>query len=92
MFVDGKRRREQLKVTSEFNTKILDKMGSTAEFGAFLDTDGGKRFMKSLTVEGPSAKTRMLGSHPDGHCLHVDRRGDADPRRDLRPIPATACG
>ena len=66
VFVDGRRRREQLKVTSEFNTKILEKMGSTAEFGAFLETEGGKRFMKSLTVEGPSAKTRMLGATQTG--------------------------
>ena len=66
VFVDGKRRREQLKATSEFNAKILEKMGSTAEFGAFLETDGGKRFMKSITVDGPSAKTRMLGSTQTG--------------------------
>ena len=66
VFVDGKRRREQLKATSEFNAKILEKMGSTAEFGAFLETEGGKRFMKSITVDGPSAKTRMLGSTQTG--------------------------
>jgi hypothetical protein len=66
VLVDGKRRRDQLKVTSEFNAKILEKMGSTAEFGAFLETDGGKRFMNSLTIEGPSAKTRMLGATQTG--------------------------
>jgi hypothetical protein len=66
VIADGRRRREQLKVTSEFHTKILEKMGSTAEFGAFLETDGGRRFMKSLTVEGPSAKTRMLGATQTG--------------------------
>jgi hypothetical protein len=66
VFVDGKRRRDQLKVTSDFNAKILEKMGSTADFGAFLDTEGGKRFMKSLTVDGPSAKTRMLGATQTG--------------------------
>jgi hypothetical protein len=66
VIADSRRRREQLKVTSEFNTKILEKMGSTADFGAFLETDGGKRFLKSLTVEGPSAKTRMLGATQTG--------------------------
>jgi hypothetical protein len=72
VFVDGKRRREHLKITSEFHTKILDKMGSTAEFGAFLETDGGKRFMKSLSVEGPSAKTRMLGATQTGIvCISI---------------------
>ena len=72
VFVDGKRRRELLKITSEFHTKILDKMGSIAEFGAFLETDGGKRFMKLLTVEGPSAKTRMLGATQTGIvCISI---------------------
>ena len=66
VIADGRRRREQLKVTSEFNAKILEKMGSTAEFGAFLETEGGKRLLKSLTVEGPSAKTRMLGATQTG--------------------------
>ena len=66
VFVDGRRRREQLRAVSEFHAKILDKMGSTADFGAFLETDGGRRFMKSLTVDGPSAKTRMLGSAQTG--------------------------
>jgi len=66
VLADGRRRREQLRVMSEFNAKILEKMGSTAEFGAFLETEGGRRFMKSLTVEGPSAKTRMLGATQTG--------------------------
>jgi len=66
VIADGRRRREQLRVMSEFNAKILEKMGSTAEFGAFLETEGGRRFMKSLTVEGPSAKTRMLGATQTG--------------------------
>ena len=30
VFVDGKRRREQLKVSSEFHAKILEKLGSAA--------------------------------------------------------------
>ena len=58
-----------------FHSKVLEKMGSTAEFGAFLETDGGKRFMKSLTVEGPSAKTRILGSTQTGIVCTGDRPG-----------------
>jgi len=66
VIVDGGRRKAQLKVTSEFHNKILDRMGSTTEFGAFLETEGGKQLMKSLTVEGPGAKTRILGSTQTG--------------------------
>ena len=46
---DGRRRREQLKVSSEFHSKILEKLGSAAEFGALALTAlhrrlGGHRF------------------------------------------------
>jgi hypothetical protein len=58
--VTAGRRKEQLKITAEFHAKVLDKMGSAKDFGEFLDTDGGKRFMGSLAVEGPSAKTRIV--------------------------------
>ena len=54
------RRKEQLKITAEFHAKVLDKMGSAKDFGEFLETNGGKRFMGSLAVEGPSAKTRIV--------------------------------
>jgi hypothetical protein len=57
---DGRRRREQLKVMTEFHTKALDKMGSTADFGNFLETEGGKRFLKSLTIEGPGPKQHIV--------------------------------
>lgn len=58
--VSAGRRKEQLKTIAEFHTKVLEKMGSAKDFGEFLETDGGKRFMGSLTVEGPSAKTRIV--------------------------------
>ena len=33
------------------NTKLLDRIGSIKDFNEFLQTDGGARFMDSLTVE-----------------------------------------
>lgn len=72
VFVDGRRRREQLKVMTDFHTKALDKMGSTADFGNFLETEGGKRFLKSLTIEGPSAKKHIVGCTERGIlCLVI---------------------
>lgn len=72
VFVDGRRRREQLKVMAEFHTKALDKMGSTADFGDFLETDGGKRFLKSLTIEGLGPKQRIVrGTERGILCLVV---------------------
>ena len=60
------RRQKQLKAMTDFHAKILDKMGSTKDFGEFLETDGGKRFMNSLAVEGPSAKTRIIRGAENG--------------------------
>jgi hypothetical protein len=72
VFVDGRRRREQLKVMTEFHAKALDKMGSTADFGNFLETDGGKRFLKSLTIEGLGPRERIIRSTERGIlCLVI---------------------
>ena len=72
VIVDGRRRREQLKAMTEFHTRALDKMGSTADFGSFLETDGGKRFLKSLTIEGIGPKQRIVRSVERGIlCLVI---------------------
>jgi hypothetical protein len=72
VFVDGKRRREQLKATSEFHNRMIEKMGSPAELGAFLETDGGRQFMKTIAAEGPSAKTHIVRCTERGIlCLAV---------------------
>jgi DNA-directed RNA polymerase specialized sigma24 family protein len=46
--VDGFRRRQQLRLTTEFHGKLLDRIGSAHEFGEFLNTSGGARFLDSL--------------------------------------------
>ena len=66
IFVTSGRRKQQMKLTADFQAKVLEKMGSTKDFGEFLETDGGRRFMSSLTVEGPSAKTRIVKSTENG--------------------------
>jgi hypothetical protein len=70
--VTSGRQKAQLKATAEFQAKILEKMGSAKDFGEFLETDGGKRFLGSLTIEGPSAKTRIVRSAEQAViCLSV---------------------
>ena len=44
-------RRLRLKLASEFNTKLLDRVGSVKDFNDFLQTEGGAKFMNSLAVE-----------------------------------------
>jgi hypothetical protein len=70
--VTSSRHKAQLKATAEFQSKILEKMGSAKDFGEFLETDGGRRFMGSLTIEGPSAKTRIVRSAEQAMiCLSI---------------------
>ena len=49
VIVDGLRRRGQLKVQSEFHGKLLDRVGSGAELGALLNSEGGAKLLSSLT-------------------------------------------
>lgn len=51
VIVDGQRRRQQMRLATEFHGKLLDRIGSATEFGEFLNTDGGAKFLDSLTVE-----------------------------------------
>jgi len=60
--VDGFRRRQQLRLATEFHGKLLDRIGSAREFGEFLNTTGGTKFLDSLTLEreGGGAQVRVL--------------------------------
>ena len=49
--VDGIRRRQQLRLATEFHARVLDRIGSAKEFGEFLTTSGGAKFLDSLTIE-----------------------------------------
>lgn len=53
--VDGSRRRQRLKLMTEFHTRLLDRIGSAREFAELLQTDGGAQFLESLSAEGPAA-------------------------------------
>lgn len=62
VIVDGFRRRQQIRLATEFHGKLLDRIGSAKEFGEFLNTSGGGRFLESLTLEreGGGAHVRIL--------------------------------
>ena len=54
--VNGWQRRLRLKLTTEFNSKLLDRIGSVKDFNEFLQTEGGAKFMDGLTVERSSTR------------------------------------
>jgi len=49
--VNAWQRHTRLKLMREVNNKLLDRIGSVKDFNEFLQTEGGTRFMDSLTVE-----------------------------------------
>jgi hypothetical protein len=69
----GKRRSERLKATSEFHAKLFERMGSMKEFGEFMDTEGGKAFMNTLSADTPnSAAAHIVRSVENGViCLSI---------------------
>ena len=52
--VNGLRRWHQQKMLGQFQTKLLDRIGSVSELGAFLNTEAGARFLKGLTTVNES--------------------------------------
>ncbi|PYV87558.1 MAG: hypothetical protein DMG05_17425 [Acidobacteria bacterium] len=49
---DSHRRRITAKARSELQTKLLDRIGSGRELVEFSESEGGQRFIESLTMEG----------------------------------------
>ena len=61
VITDALRQRSQLKVASEFHGKLLDRLSSARDFGDFLNSEGGVRFLNSLAGGGPKApQTRII--------------------------------
>jgi hypothetical protein len=69
--VQWRGRREQQRVLNEFQSKLLDRIGSVTELGAFLNTDAGARFLKGLTTVNEAARphTRIVGAVYSGAVL-----------------------
>jgi hypothetical protein len=60
-------RRQQLRSTTDFQTKLLDRMGNMGEFSEFLNTEGGKKFLNTVGSEsGGMAHQRVLRAFQSG--------------------------
>lgn len=69
VIVDGKRRRERLKVFTDFHGKLMDRMASPAEFGAFIQSPGGQRFLATLSTERGGPKVAIMRSVHTGTIM-----------------------
>jgi hypothetical protein len=69
--VSGIKRLHQQRILGQFQAKLLDRIGSINELGAFLNTEAGARFLKSLTMINASARpqNRILRAVQSGAVL-----------------------
>ena len=68
--VDGFRRRQQMRVFTEFHSKLLERLGSANEFANFFTSEAGSRFLESLSSsEGGAPQVRILRSMQAGFVL-----------------------
>lgn len=56
------RRYKTAKLRAGLQTKLLEKFGSGQELLAYVQSDGGKRFLESLTMEQRTPYGRILGA------------------------------
>lgn len=49
LIVEAIRSRQRTRLTSEFQAKLLDRVGSAQELGAFLNSEGGARMLATLS-------------------------------------------
>ena len=55
VWVSATQRKQRLRLITEFHSRLLDKLGSVKDFGEFLQTDAGSRFMSDLAAEPAAA-------------------------------------
>lgn len=56
------RRYKTTKLQADLQTKLLEKFGSGQELLAYVQSDAGKRFLESLTMEQRTPYGRILGA------------------------------
>ncbi len=67
----SRRRSETVRAQTEMQTKLLEKFGSSQEMLQFLQSDAGKRFLESATIEQTKPYGRILGSASVGIILFM---------------------
>jgi hypothetical protein len=71
VLVNGWQRRQHIRVMTEFNNRLLERMGSVKDFSEFLQTDGGAKFIDRVTAGGtrPEIRWTILRSLQTGLVL-----------------------
>jgi len=65
----ARRRRERLEGQLDIQRRIVDRFATSSEFTEFATSEGGRRFVESLSTEHESHVERILGSVRKGVVL-----------------------
>ena len=63
VLINGWQRRQHIKLLTDFNSHLLDRIGSVKDFSEFLQTDGGAKFMDRVSAAGTPSDIRMTILH-----------------------------
>jgi hypothetical protein len=82
-------RRQQLKSTTDFQTKLLERMGNMGEFSQFLNTEGGQKLLGTVGSDGGFAHQRVLRAFQSGIVMMCVGIGIFMYLGEVRPGPDT---
>jgi hypothetical protein len=57
--INGWQRRQHIKLLTDVNSRLLERIGSVKDFSEFLQTDGGAKFMDRVSAAGTPPDIRM---------------------------------
>src|SRR5688572_25718655 len=69
VWINGRQKTRTIQAMSEFHNRLLEKIGSAKDFADFMQSDGGARFLDSMTLERTDPNQRILGSIQTGAVL-----------------------
>jgi hypothetical protein len=70
LLVNAIRTRQQMRLASDFYSKLLERIGSARELGELLNTEGGRSLLQTLVIDhAPAAAQRILRAAQFGTVL-----------------------
>jgi hypothetical protein len=70
LIVAAIRSRQQMRLSTEFHAKLLERIGSARELGELLNSEGGRSLLETLVVDRtPAPQQRILRAAQSGTVL-----------------------
>jgi hypothetical protein len=70
LIVSAIRSRQQVRLSSDFHAKLLERIGSARDLGELLNTEGGRSLLQTLVIDQtPAPQQRILRAAQSGTVL-----------------------